>query len=469
MSKHYALLLALLLLTPLLMMPIKPVFAASPTENTWEQKTQMPTARGGLGVIAADGKIYAIGGATSLDAPPYFYIGAPPDSSHFLRTNEQYDPATDTWVTKTPMPTPRAFFAIAAYEGKIYCIGGQIGWRQEPAADYLWGSQETAVNEVYDIAEDTWSTLTPMPFSNNYLHASVINDRIYVISPGACCVYNPSNDSWSSIASMPYPQGGAWSKALPIASIGENIYSTGQIASTILIYDTTDNSWSKGEVGPQHIDTGAGAATNGINAPIRFYIMGYSPQVSIAYDPQTAVWTNTSAMPTQRIGFGLTVINDVIYAIGGFTTGANEMYIPIGYGAPDPSYVLEHTPPKISLLSPMNQTYNESSVSLVFTVDKAANWTSFSLDGQQNVTITGNSTLTNGTVTSITISNMTNGLHHITVYANDTFGNMGTSDIGSFTIATGEPFPTTLLIGSVIAVVAVVGLGLLVYLKKRKN
>ena len=91
------------------------------------------------------------------------------------------------------------------------------------------------------------------------------------------------------------------------------------------------------------------------------------------------------------------------------------------------------TPPKISLLSPLNETYNAASVPLVFTVDKSVNWTSYSLDGKQNVTISGNTTF----------ANMTNGLHSITVYAEDTFGNIGAcAETIAFTIAKPEPFPT---------------------------
>jgi parallel beta-helix repeat protein len=127
------------------------------------------------------------------------------------------------------------------------------------------------------------------------------------------------------------------------------------------------------------------------------------------------------------------------------------------------------TPPKITL-SPLNHTYNESSVSIVFTVDKTVNWVGYSLDGKQNVTING------AGVTSFIIANMTNGLHNITVYAEDTYGNIGASETLNFTIAKAEPspttkpepFPTTLVIASVITV-AVVGIGLLVYFKKRKR
>jgi parallel beta-helix repeat protein len=124
-------------------------------------------------------------------------------------------------------------------------------------------------------------------------------------------------------------------------------------------------------------------------------------------------------------------------------------------------YVRQANSPKVSLLSPVNGTYNETSVPLVFSVDKQVNWTAYSLDGQQNVTVNGN----------CTIANVTNGFHSVTVYAKDTFGITGASENVTFTIAVAplerpEPFPTALVVAS-IASIAVVGVGLLVYFKKR--
>jgi hypothetical protein len=75
----------------------------------------------------------------------------------------------------------------------------------------------------------------------------------------------------------------------------------------------------------------------------------------------------------------------------------------------------EINPPKINVTSPINLTYNQSSVPLVFNADKAVNWTSYSLDGQQNITFSGNTNLTD----------ISNGVHNITIYAQDTFGNIG--------------------------------------------
>jgi parallel beta-helix repeat protein len=117
------------------------------------------------------------------------------------------------------------------------------------------------------------------------------------------------------------------------------------------------------------------------------------------------------------------------------------------------------TPPQITLLSPVNQVYNKSSVDLVFTTDEAVNWTGYSLDGEQNVTVTGNTT----------IADLPNGSHTLAVYANDTFGNMGTSETVFFTITEPpESFPTTLVIGFIITVI-VISIVLLLYFKKRKH
>ena len=116
-------------------------------------------------------------------------------------------------------------------------------------------------------------------------------------------------------------------------------------------------------------------------------------------------------------------------------------------------------PPKIAVLSPVNQAFNESSVPLFFTVDKQAVWMGYSLDGQDNVTITGNTT----------IAGLSSGLHNVTVFARDEFENMGTSETISFSVAEEpEPFPTALVSVAFIASAAAVSAALLVYFKKRR-
>ena len=79
----------------------------------------------------------------------------------------------------------------------------------------------------------------------------------------------------------------------------------------------------------------------------------------------------------------------------------------------------------------------------------------YSLDGEETVTINGKTTLTG----------LANGDHNITVYAKDEAGNVG-SETTYFSVEV--PFPTTMVIAPV-ASVAVVGVGLLVYFKKHKR
>jgi hypothetical protein len=124
----------------------------------------------------------------------------------------------------------------------------------------------------------------------------------------------------------------------------------------------------------------------------------------------------------------------------------------------DPEIPYDTVPPRISILLPENKVYNASSVLLTFLIYEAFSSMSYSLDGQDNVTIAGNTTL----------SELPNGSHNLTVYVTDRSGNTGASETIYFNVEVPEPFPTTLFIASVITV-AVVGAGLIIYFKKCKR
>ena len=121
-------------------------------------------------------------------------------------------------------------------------------------------------------------------------------------------------------------------------------------------------------------------------------------------------------------------------------------------------FTLDPTPPNVSFLC-AEKAYTTSEFPLNFTVNESVCKISYVLDGQENVTVAGNTTL----------ANLPNGEHNVTVYATDNVGNIGSETI-TFTIAEPEPepFPTTIFIAP-IASVAVIGVGLLVYFKKRKH
>jgi hypothetical protein len=125
--------------------------------------------------------------------------------------------------------------------------------------------------------------------------------------------------------------------------------------------------------------------------------------------------------------------------------------------SPSPSPT-SHLPPIITLLSPENKNYTPNAIPLIFTLSEPAEWIGYSLDWQAKITINGNTTITE----------LSSGLHTITIYANDTLGNVGASQTINFTIAKPEAFPTTLAVVSIVSL-AVVGVALLFYFKKRKR
>ena len=174
------------------------------------------------------------------------------------------------------------------------------------------------------------------------------------------------------------------------------------------------------------------------------------------------VWVSKASMHVARSFLGVAVVNGKIYAIGGFT-GTHDMfwniditryatveqYTPFGYGT---------VPPNVDVVSPeTNGTYLSGNVSLVFAVNRPASWIRYSLDGQGNITVNGN----------VTLSGLTSGLHNVTVYVRDEFENVGLSKTISFTVA--ESFPTVPVAAASVAVVASVSAGILVYFKKRRH
>jgi len=119
-------------------------------------------------------------------------------------------------------------------------------------------------------------------------------------------------------------------------------------------------------------------------------------------------------------------------------------------------FTIDVTPPKVSILSIQNKTYNTPDVPLDIAVNDSVSKLSYVLDGQDNVTISGNATLTG----------LSAGEHNITVYATDLAGHFGGSETIYFSVDI--PFPATLVIAP-IASVAVIGSGLLVYFRKRRK
>jgi hypothetical protein len=163
----------------------------------------------------------------------------------------------------------------------------------------------------------------------------------------------------------------------------------------------------------------------------------------------------------EKLSLNLTNIPDGNHTIRVYAVGSGSehymfnWYIFYVTGLSKVNFVVDTSPPEVKVLSLENKKYDLPDLPLNFTVNEAVSQVAYSVDGQENVTIAKNTTLTG----------LPNGDHNVTVYATDEFGNTGASETIYFNVEV--PFPTTVIVP--FASVAVAGVGLVVYFKKRKR
>jgi N-acetylneuraminic acid mutarotase len=130
--------------------------------NTWTVEVgqfQGPEERQSSTAVAANGKLYVLGGA------PYAMSFSSP------RVLE-YNPATAQWVEKPAMPVGIRDAGATALNGKVYVIGGRIGAGS--------GSVGKAT-QVYDPASNSWSQLPDMPTARFGLGVAALGGNIYAV------------------------------------------------------------------------------------------------------------------------------------------------------------------------------------------------------------------------------------------------------------------------------------------------
>ena len=207
--------------------PTDNVWEYNPAEDSWKPLAPMPTSR--MAAVAAEvgGKIYVIGGASVHPGRKLVSLG-PAVPHRSLDANEMYDPATNKWEKRSPMPTARNHTAAGVVGGKIYVIGGRL------AAAYLSAGSNTDVVEEYDPAADTWGAAgLRMPTARSGMGWATYQNRIYVAggqiydahlfaAVRAVEAYDPSANQWSVLPVLPTARHG-----VNAAVVGTRLYVIG--------------------------------------------------------------------------------------------------------------------------------------------------------------------------------------------------------------------------------------------------
>jgi N-acetylneuraminic acid mutarotase len=134
--------------------------------NQWSTAAPMSTRRDNPGTAVLDGKLLSFGGRTrNADGTT---------TNGTLNTVEAYDPATNTWSAKAPMPTGRRTPVVGTLKGRAQVMGGEI----------TSTGGTFSQNEEYDPVANTWRTLKPMPTPRHGAAAGTINGIVYVAGGG---------------------------------------------------------------------------------------------------------------------------------------------------------------------------------------------------------------------------------------------------------------------------------------------
>ena len=278
---------------------------AAANQGTWSEKARLGEERTEAAVVFLNRQIYMLGGmARGQDSHPL---------------NQAYDPATDRWHYRAPMPRALSHAGAATIKGKIYVVGGFLRNVHLDAQDAVF---------EYDAAADTWRTLPPLKSPRGSVGVAAVNGKIYAIggrnvdrvTVDTHEVYDPVTGKWSDLAPLPKARDHAGVVAVngQIHVIGGRFNTPMENTDMHDVYDPATNAWKSAAPLP--------TPRSGVSAVLyrgRIIVDGGECNngkpfaENEAYDVKTLRWSSLAPMPSGRHGIQAATDGQVVYVPGG--------------------------------------------------------------------------------------------------------------------------------------------------------
>lgn len=288
--------------------PIPPTPAATDNRH-WVTQASMPTKRAGLGLVAFEGHLYAIGGVK--------------DNNEATRSVDIYDPVTNRWTEGTNKPTATANIAGAVVDDKIYVPGGCTN-----------KGEAVKTLEIYNPREDSWRKGQALPQARCGYGLAAVKDKLYLLGGwdgqdfvDTILVYSVKNNQWQTSKSR-LPQAMGY---MGVAVLDNIIYVAGGYDGRVEFNQTyaftpETNQWQ--QKASMQTNRGGLGLVGGVNT---LYAVGggWNEPISSSekYDFLTDSWTTfETPFNTQWRNLGLTIIDTKIYAAGGWN-GDEQKYM----------------------------------------------------------------------------------------------------------------------------------------------
>lgn len=306
--------------------------AAAPTGGTWTTKAPAPTKRTEVAAAAVAGTIYVVGGFSEPSLRNLKDLA-------ISDAVEEYDPATDRWTPKAPLPAGLHHAGAAAVGDRLYVVGGFT-----QSLFSVW--HPIASVYAYDSASNSWSERAPMPTARGALAVAELDGKLFAIggydgrgNSAAVEMYDPATNAWRAMAPLPTPR-----DHLAAAVAGRRIFAIGgrlnrdygRNLAVTEAYDPVANRWAR----VADLPTARSGITAGVIQGTIYVLGGEAPegtfQTNEAYLPDLDRWQSMPPMPTGRHGLGSAVVKDLLYVLsggptpGGSFSNVNEVFMPAG-------------------------------------------------------------------------------------------------------------------------------------------
>lgn len=217
------------------------------------------------------------------------------------RTTQLYDPNTNQWIRRRPMPIARKNSSSVAFrEDKILLCGGQ-------------NSSGVTLRscDIYDAGADTWTAATPMSVPRHRLSMIHLNtDRVVAVGGSngsgpldSTELYDPATNQWTAASSMNRQRSGSLTNLL---SPGDRFLLVGGETSddpysaissvSAEIYDVNGNSWASVPNTPSGLVPYGRVA---IDAADIFFVGTYGAAI---FNVGSLSWSAVAPPPSPRVG-----------------------------------------------------------------------------------------------------------------------------------------------------------------------
>jgi len=227
----------------------------------WHELAALPEPRHHPNLVGHGDALYAFGGFRAGNGGAW----------NMLANTTRYDPASDSWDERAPMPLPYGETVAMSLGDRIHIASGR---QPNGSANANWNDHgDRGVHYVYDPASDRWDTGAPNPNPRNSAAGGVIDGRFHIVGGRVVNdgnrahheAYDPAEDRWHELAPLPQGQAGLCAAVLNgrlYAMGGEYFANGGGIYPQCWIYDPAADSWDAGPdmLTPRH---GLGAVTLG--------------------------------------------------------------------------------------------------------------------------------------------------------------------------------------------------------------